>query len=321
MKKTLHTLVLLAACITLSASIAFANDWQASVGAESKDLGRQALAFLPNEMWIHAGDSITFNFNTLEIHTVTFLTSGQVRPPFQVGCPGFAAGTATFDGSTCVTSPPLTTGQSLTVWFPAAGNYKLTCLVHEDMTGTIHVLDTTATLPYTQAAYDQQAKAQADELLEAEGLGLTDHHHHHGTTAEAGIGKIVAGAGGHDTVSVMRFLQPEIIIHAGQTVEWVNDDPITPHTITFGTEPGNPVPPAGNVTIDADGALHGTLTSTSDSVHSGFIISAPQERGGLPQAPLGHTRFRVTFTTAGVYPYICALHDILGMKGRIVVLP
>jgi plastocyanin len=56
-------------------------------------------------------------------------------------------------------------------------------------------------------------------------------------------------------------------------------------------------------------------------VHSGFIISAPQERGGLPQAPLGKTRFRVTFTSAGVYPYICALHDDLGMKGRIVVLP
>jgi len=30
---------------------------------------------------------------------------------------------------------------------------------------------------------------------------------------------------------------------------------------------------------------------------------------------------RITFTAPGVYPYICALHDDLGMKGRIVVLP
>ena len=320
MSKTLRIIFVLAS-LTFAVSSAFATDWHASVGAESKDLGRQAIAFLPNEMWIHAGDSITFDFITAEIHTVTFLTSGQVRPPFQVGCPGFAAGSAIFDGSTCVTSPPLVRGGSLTVSFPNAGNYKLTCLVHEDMTGTIHVLDTTAALPYTQAAYDGQAEAQAHELLEAEGLSLTDSHHHHGKPAEAGIGKIVSSAGGHDTVSVMRFLQPEIIIHAGQTVEWVNDDPIMPHTITFGTEPANPVPPAGGVTIDADGALHGTLTSPSDSVHSGFIVSAPQERIGLPQAPLGNTRFRVTFTSPGVYPYICALHDILGMKGRIVVLP
>lgn len=33
--------------------------WFATVGAQSNDEGRQALAFLPNEIWIHAGDSIT----------------------------------------------------------------------------------------------------------------------------------------------------------------------------------------------------------------------------------------------------------------------
>jgi len=34
--------------------------WQAIAGAQSADMGRQALAFLPNELWIHAGDSITW---------------------------------------------------------------------------------------------------------------------------------------------------------------------------------------------------------------------------------------------------------------------
>lgn len=61
--------------------------------------------------------------------------------------------------------------------------------------------------------------------------------------------------------------------------------------------------------MDADGARRATITSTSDSVNSGFIVSAPQERIGLPQAPLGTTGFRITFTTTGVYPYIRALHD------------
>jgi hypothetical protein len=81
-------------------------------------------------------------FNADDIHTVTFLTDGQVRPPFPVGCPGFSAPGASFDGSTCVTSPPFVTGQTFSVLFPTAGNFKLVCLVHEDMTGTIHVLDT-----------------------------------------------------------------------------------------------------------------------------------------------------------------------------------
>ena len=32
-------------------------------------------------------------------------------------------------------------------------------------------------------------------------------------------------------------------------------------------------------------------------------------------------RFKVTFRHAGMFPYICALHDDLGMKGKVVVVP
>ena len=46
--------------------------WFATVGAQSNDKARQALAFLPNEIWIHAGDSVTWRFDVDEIHTVTF---------------------------------------------------------------------------------------------------------------------------------------------------------------------------------------------------------------------------------------------------------
>jgi plastocyanin len=289
-------------------------------GAESNNHGRQALAFLPNEIWIHAGDSISWTFNTDEIHTVTFLDEGQVRPPFPVGCPGFSPSGAIFDGSTCVTSPPFVSGQTFSVLFPTAGNFKLVCLVHEDMTATIHVLDTSVPLPHEQSFYDRQAARQAQDLLSAP--DLLSNHHHGGNQVAVGIGKVVATPGGHDTVSLLRFVEPELVIHAGQTVEWGNNDPVTPHTITFGEEPeGNPAPPSGNVSVDADGARHATISSPADDVHSGFIVSAPQERIGLPQAPLGTTRFRVTFTNPGVYPYICALHDDLGMKGRIIVLP
>src|SRR5436305_15079543 len=54
--------------------------WQASLGAQNKSMGRQALAFLPNEIWIHMGDSITWTSNVDEIHTVSFLTAGQMIP-------------------------------------------------------------------------------------------------------------------------------------------------------------------------------------------------------------------------------------------------
>jgi plastocyanin len=119
----------------------------------------------------------------------------------------------------------------------------------------------------------------------------------------------------------MRFMRHKTVIHAGETEEWSNSDPTASHTITFGTEPANPMPPSTNVTVDSDGARHAVINSTTDSVHSGFVVAASQERVGLPQSPVGVTRFRVTFSHAGIYPYICALHDNLGMKGTVVVLP
>src|SRR6266852_9849227 len=308
--------------------------WHATVGAQSKDKGHQALAFLPNEIWIHAGDSITWTFPTDEIHTVTFLKAGQTRLSRLVGCPGFTLGeSAIFDGSTCVTTASLVNAQTFTVTFPIAGNYKLVCLVHPNMTGLVHVLALSAPLPHDQDFYDDQAEAQREALLsdrdhegdhegasERDDLDL-DSEHSHGHEVTAGIGEISATAGGSDTLSVMRFIRSRTVIHAGETVEWTNSDPVTPRTITFGIEPANPNPPSSDVTLDADGARHAVINSPANNVHSGFIVAPPQDRIGLAQAPLGVTRFRVTFTSPGVFPYICALHDDVGMKGTVTVLP
>ena len=71
---------------------------------------------------------------------------------------------------------------------------------------------------------------------------------------------------------------------------------------------------------DSDGARHGTINSVSDSVSSGFIQAAPQDRAGFAQPPAGVTRMRVTFNHEGTYDYLCALHDELGMKAQVTVV-
>jgi len=315
-----------------------AKTWQATVGAESHDLGKQALAFLPNELWVHPGDSVTFAFATEEVHTVTFLTPGQIRPASQAGCPGITPNPSPFDNSTCVNSgrQTSTTSTSYSVTFPNAGNFKVVCLVHANMTGAVHVLDTGEPLPYDQPFYDFLANRQANSLL-SDGSGLTGQAI---ATAEqagpnaisAGTGEIVATGGGSNTLSVMRFLRDTIVIHKGETVEWTNLDPVTPHTITFGTEPANPQTLVGvNVALDPDGTRSASVDPANASVSSGFIQATPPDRGpspigdpvlpALPQAPLFVTRFRVTFNTPGTFNYICALHDDLGMVGKIIVRP
>ncbi len=296
-----------------------ADTWQLQVGAQTGDQAHQALAFLPNEIWIHAGDSITWTLGSDEIHSVTFLRAGQVRPPFQVGCPGTTPDGSLETGTTCVYSGVLSSGQTYTVVFPATGNFKLVCLVHANMTATVHVLDLSEPLPHDQAFYDQQADRQRADLL-SDALASA-HLRPDANGVFAGAGKIMDTGSGSETASVVRFLDATKVIHAGETVEWTNVDAVTNHTITFGPEPANLVPPSANVTLDADGARHAIINSPSDVVHSGFIGPAPQERIGLPQAPLSVTRFRVTFTQPGVYDYKCSLHDDLGMVGQVIVVP
>ncbi len=312
--------------------------WKATLGAQSKDMGKQAIAFLPNELWIHAGDSIAWTSASGDIHTVSFFVAGQAYADFTVGCPGYSPTGVSFDGSTCVSTPPLVHGQSFTVKFPVAGNFKLVCLVHSHMTGVIHVLPRSASLPHTQAFYNEQAEEQQHRLL-----ADTDHERDHGRDHEtghdsmdamlsarvlsnrngvvAGVGEMASTAAGFQSLSVVRFLGQTIEIHAGETVEWTNLDPALPHTITFGTEPANPGPPSPNVSIDADGGLHATLNYVGEDVHSGIIVAAPQDRTGIPQSQPGTTVFRVTFKRPGTYDYKCELHDNLGMVGKVIVEP
>jgi len=244
--------------------------WQATAGSQTTDEGIQALAFLPNELWVHAGDSIEWTSPTPEIHTVTFLKeipTQQVRPPRPGvpggGCPGTTPDGSSFDPKTCLTSPEIIvdtpTGNNYTVMFPTTGNFKLVCLVHNNMTGAVHVLDPSETLPFDQASYDKQAqKRQAELLSDGAGLrgqGTATAQQSGGDAVTVGIGEIVATGGGSDTVSVMRFLQGSIVVQVRDTVEWTNLDSVTPHTVTFGTEPANPVPPSAGVMTDTDGAL------------------------------------------------------------------
>jgi hypothetical protein len=99
-----------------------------------------------------------------------------------------------------------------------------------------------------------------------------------------GIGEISATPGGSQTLSVVRFIDDKIEIHAGQTVEWTNHDPVTPHTVTFGDEPkdvlGGPSSNVANTrSVCTRGAGCRGIWQTSES----FIWTrgASLERGDL----------------------------------------
>jgi plastocyanin len=237
--------------------------------------------------------------------------------------------------------PPVT----FSVDFPTPDNYKQVCLFHNNMTGVVHVLPADAPLPHNQDFYDRQAADQRRDLLsDRDGRSVAAcgqcaaHDSLKARLVTAGTGEISATAGGTQTLAVMRFQADQIVIHKGDTVEWTNLNPVEPHTVTFGnlsfvqgTSPfptDLPVDPDGAlhavITSPADnGALHAVITSPADNVSSGIIVAGAQDpnSGMGNQTPLTVTRFRATFPNHGTFPYRCVIHDDLGMKGTVIVLP
>jgi plastocyanin len=347
--------------------------WQVTLGAQSKDASRQAMAFLPNELWIYEGDSITWTTKSGESHTVMFLaqtaTTGAAAPGTTrpangtaglTGCAGGAqGGTSTTPSpatlvvttglTNCINSGPIcdptlqqtplpsncygwtngttnTVETSYTVAFPNGGNFKLVCLIHADMTGVIHVRPNSDTLPHNQWFYKDAGRDQAHNLLEDEDRVGRDNDDQGDNSRHEVVttGEVVATGGGKQFLTIMRFLPKTIHVHVNDTVEWTNLDPAAPHTVTFGIEPAIPTTLVGldnPSDPDSDTDLHATITPLNTSVSSGFLVAAPQERVGLPQAPAGVRRLQVKFTFPGTFDYICALHDELGMKGKVVVHP
>ena len=341
MSKSVALFAVVAITMAGAAGTVQAKDWGVTVGAESRDRGSQALAFLTNELWIHIGDSIIWTFPTHERHTLTLLKPGQTRPPgfgpifgVPVGCPGLTPDGSSFDGSACVTTGILLSGENTgspanaptySVRFTGAGNFKFVCLLHADMTGVVHVLHVSEPLPHDQDFYNRQAESQQRLLLaevsQREVRGTPrDEDRAQGGEVAAGIGEVMTTTGGgSQTASLMRFRRDTIVVRVGDTVEWRNLDPSINHTVTFGAEPADPRPPSTNVLPTSDGARRAIIASPADSVNSGFLSPAPQDRAGLPQSAPGVTHFRVTFTSPGIFNYICAIHDTLGMKGTVIV--
>lgn len=318
-KRIIGLVIAVVACALLLATgrATAATTWQASVGADTPDHAIQANAFLPRDITVDVGDTVTWTLRSGEIHTLTFL-SGAPRPPLIIPSgPGIAfnpvavapAGGPTYDGTTFTNSGLLAVpGQAFSLTFTAPGDFDFVCLVHATMTGVMHVAPAGTPYPHNQAFYDRQATPEAARII-ATGRALAGQ-----ARADVGGGNgVVAGTGQlFDTHSVadLRFYPDRKVAHVGDTVTWTNDDPETPHTVTFGTEPPGGLlgafAPAGT-----DGPGHGTISSPSQSVNSGFIGA---------DLPFG-TQFRATFTMPGVYAYFCALHDDLGMTGEVVVLP
>lgn len=287
-----------------------------TLGAANADMSLMGMAFYPNALTIHQGDVVVFTDNLLEPHTVTLGLTGPVTDPLSFFAPiGGGPGSATFTNAGVLSSgflfPNSPWGNTYEVTFAVGpGTYAVQCALHPLMSGTITVVPDSQKLPKTDAQYQNMAHARMTvDIAHARDIEEASIEAAASAADIGGTGIEVAVGGGNGVSTVMRFFSSDLTIHAGDTVTFVNQDPFTPHTVTFGAEP-----PGGDAGLVAPfnrnpdfGAP--TLYDGSGSLSSGFLLAA---------FPWGNM-FSVTFTTAGTYSYICGLHDIMGMTGTINV--
>jgi plastocyanin len=305
--------------------------------------------FLPGKLQIHVGDKVTFKSKAF--HTATFLgTTPQSQMPlvmpdpaskysgvldalgmpfwFNGGPPKFIFNPQAFQavGSPVVANAEVHSSGNFafirnhqyTFTFTKAGTYKVVCLVHPGMQGTIVVKAKRAKTPsrtkVAAALLKQLKQSWATARL------LRSQVPSDGRTVYAGVG----------SKTVLLAFQPRrLTVPAGTTVTWVESSPSEVHNIAFGDEsyilrliepldlfpvvPGapnqvNPFTVFGSEPprpYEHTGSNHG----------NGFLATPNLDKN--PNSPPPES-FSVKFTKPGTYHYICMIHG-KDMSGDIVV--
>lgn len=288
------------------AAAAGPQSWNVDAGTGDAT-GVAALKFYPAAITVDAGDTITWKVAG-NAHTIAFLTAGQTPPSPEDPAAQAPAGGTSFDGSAFTNSGvvvPAPGHDTYGLTFPTAGTFAFHCLIHPGMDGTVTVNAAGTAYPQDQAAITaaNQAAETADittgHALEAGFTPSTT------TNANGSTTYHLAAGVGSGSISILRFISSTLDIQVGDTVEWTNGDTNgEPHSVSFGPEPqdATAAAPAGGATYNGSGGF----------VSSGLFVGPP--------IPAPHS-YSLTFTKAGTFPYICVLHDIVGMTGSITVAP
>jgi plastocyanin len=306
--------------------------------------------YFPEVLRVRVGDTVTWRLNSDEIHTVSFafdlpaeevafavlgpqgpmvnpMAAFPTRPP---GAPveaysgtGFVSSGIMERESPVPDAPP---NDTFTLTFDQPGTFAYYCLIHEKfMVATVTVEPAGATDLPTPEEVEARALAAVEPLLAA----LEE------VRSMAQEARVEPGPGGTDLVFVkagildvltpdvrselLEFLPQDVTVRAGDTVVWGSTGF---HTITF--VPRGPTPPlvvpepqeAGPPLLYLN--LEVLTPAKPDPVYD------PQQyynSGDIGFFSRGGASWALTFEQPGVYDYVCAIHEQLGMVGTVTVVP
>ena len=289
---------------------ASARTFNVQVGAATSDHAVETWQFYPANITIDAGDTVVWNFAD-SVHTVSF---GTV--PSDINQLLAPAGGSTYDGTGFANSGlllafaaqanPLPT-YSLT--FPKPGTYHYAMIFHPSMQGSVIVQPAGTAYPAGQDSYQPSSDPRLAAALQAGKSALpaqktTRTPNGNGTSTIA----LNGGYGDGQSYGLLRFGADALTVKVGDTVVWTQNDLNELHTITF-LDQGKDVPFFVKGLLNPVGATPagGKAYSGSGFFNSGVLKAAQS--------------YSLRFDRAGTYTYVCLIHDDLGMKASITVVP
>jgi plastocyanin len=296
------------------------HEWQVQAGGPPRfDTGGVRGAgnqFYPGRIAIHQGDSI--KFSPLGPHTITY--NRPAGPVFTVFGPSGGTTLANPDQtvhSGFIFGPPATFTVTFASTLPP-GIYQFICALHPGMRELVDVRPTGATLPKADADYF--AIAQAEITRDLATLDRINAEATEDSWDQDDGATVLAGAG-DKRVSNIRFFPASLTIHVGQSVTFLKTmDPTEPHTVQFGVPPVTTPPDPLAEFRAAGGSTYGGTGFVTSGIMTTRVGYRYYQLAGTP-LPVALTKYRLTFTNAGDWKYICAVHDEAGMVGVVHVVP
>lgn len=291
---------------------------------DPNDVTIAVLAYMPQNVTVTEGTTVSWALPGPEPHSVTFFPPGQAPPPPGSDEALFAptpAPNGVYDGRSLVNSGLVPLGPQAAppfkLRFDTAGRFTYVCVIHPLMTGTVEVVpagqraDTQADVTARGDTEERQWLAEGREAkrnLTSKPVAST--RNSDGSTTWT----VEMGATSPHT-DILAFAPVEAPIRPGDQVRFVNNSQ-APHTATFAGQQSLPQDPTDpRVEQPAKGPSPQTLNRT-EFFNTGLLPpDAPPGQG----PPLPARSFTFVVPTAGDYAYVCLLHVASGMSGLLKV--
>lgn len=277
--------------------------------AGSGEPGLAVNAFLPGDVTVLEGTTVTWSFDWFQPHNVLLFEGDRPQQPAATASGASWPNDAKFIFSGNINGDPAAP-KSYAVTFTKAGSYDYLCTLHSLMKAKVNVLSPAsagAGGADVQAAIDKKAAAEDNSRrLEAREVSKALNGAQVAIAVRPGGGRqftVRNGTVDRPGDHLHQYFPSTVTIRPGDSIVWTVSTPI-PHTVTFGEAPaGNP--------FTAPGAPSGGAVGAGTNLNSGIMQNV--------NSPTAVKSWEAVFNAAGNYDYYCLVHRAQGQTGKVVV--